>query len=422
LSVVNLSQNASACECKEPDSPLSTLAKSTAVFSGKVVELTKNPSDFTKTVKFDVHRTWKGVSEKELDVVTAIDDGGCGYNFVIGETYLVYASGTDVLHTSSCGRNKLFTDAFEDLAQLGGGTIINEDTPQHKTKIENIGGELFLVSESLNKEPESEKNIRINNVSFTPPSSTVPPVPGGLVFTKITFSDGVQETLSRVGAPEPFTIFTEHKNPQAGFRRNTEGTFSFLISVEKQDISPLKQFKLGVAAGDVKCKEGFMLVIKAHDGSPACVKPLTYNKLAERGWANLLGPQMIFYVFADGKLSVIRAAENSEIVQDASKRAQFVPVSVTVLDKNPKLSEAMKGADANHDVLARMSNLIEAKPVNDVFEVKITEEEANALTRDIVPLSVKQQSHDNIVLKDHQMMIQVDGKFYVITMTTVYKQ
>jgi len=63
--------------------------------------------------------------------------------------------------------------------------------------------------------------------------------------------------------------------------------------------TPLKQFKSGVAAGDVKCKEGFMLVTKMHDGSPACVQPLTYNKLAERGWANLLGPQMVFYVFAD---------------------------------------------------------------------------------------------------------------------------
>jgi hypothetical protein len=62
---------------------------------------------------------------------------------------------------------------------------------------------------------------------------------------------------------------------------------------------PIKQFKSGVAAGDVKCKEDFMLVTKTHGGSPACVKPLTYNKLAERGWANLQGPQMLFYVFAD---------------------------------------------------------------------------------------------------------------------------
>ncbi|MGI0011052.1 MAG: hypothetical protein ACREAE_06610, partial [Nitrosopumilaceae archaeon] len=52
---------------------------------------------------------------------------------------------------------------------------------------------------------------------------------------------------------------------------------------------PLKQFKSGVPADAVKCREGLLLVIKSQDGSPACVKPLTYNKLAERGWANLLG-------------------------------------------------------------------------------------------------------------------------------------
>src|SRR2546428_6485897 len=36
--------------------------------------------------------------------------------------------------------------------------------------------------------------------------------------------------------------------------------------------SPLKQFKSGIAANDIKCEQGLQLVIKAEDGSPACVK------------------------------------------------------------------------------------------------------------------------------------------------------
>ncbi|TRZ79541.1 MAG: hypothetical protein D4R90_03760 [Nitrosopumilales archaeon] len=49
--------------------------------------------------------------------------------------------------------------------------------------------------------------------------------------------------------------------------------------------SPLHQFKSGVNSSDVKCNSIFQLVIKAADGSPACVTPPTAQKLIERGWA-----------------------------------------------------------------------------------------------------------------------------------------
>ena len=63
-------------------------------------------------------------------------------------------------------------------------------------------------------------------------------------------------------------------------------------------LSPLKQFKSGISARDVKCKEGLMLVTKARDDSPACVMPLTYNNLVERGWVNSKLAETT-YVFAD---------------------------------------------------------------------------------------------------------------------------
>ena len=50
-------------------------------------------------------------------------------------------------------------------------------------------------------------------------------------------------------------------------------------------LSPLKQFKSNVLGKDIQCKEGFELVIKSEDGSPACVKQDTAGKLIERGWA-----------------------------------------------------------------------------------------------------------------------------------------
>ena len=49
--------------------------------------------------------------------------------------------------------------------------------------------------------------------------------------------------------------------------------------------SPLKQIKSGIPVQDVKCSTNYVLIIKAEDGSPACVKPDTAQKLMERGWA-----------------------------------------------------------------------------------------------------------------------------------------
>lgn len=51
-------------------------------------------------------------------------------------------------------------------------------------------------------------------------------------------------------------------------------------------LSPLKQFKSGIALKDIKCAPDFQLVIKAKNRSPACVKPDDVSKLVEREWAD----------------------------------------------------------------------------------------------------------------------------------------
>ncbi len=52
---------------------------------------------------------------------------------------------------------------------------------------------------------------------------------------------------------------------------------------------PLKQFKAGVKANDVKCQQDLKLIIKAEDGIPACVNSDTATKLLDRGWAKNSG-------------------------------------------------------------------------------------------------------------------------------------
>ena len=60
---------------------------------------------------------------------------------------------------------------------------------------------------------------------------------------------------------------------------------TFVISKDNI-LSPLKAFKSGVTIENIICKEGFDLIEKKTDNSPACVKPQTAQKLVERGWGN----------------------------------------------------------------------------------------------------------------------------------------
>jgi len=49
-------------------------------------------------------------------------------------------------------------------------------------------------------------------------------------------------------------------------------------------IAPNHQLKLGIEPSKILCSNGLELILKSSDGSPACVKPLTAQKLVERGW------------------------------------------------------------------------------------------------------------------------------------------
>jgi len=53
---------------------------------------------------------------------------------------------------------------------------------------------------------------------------------------------------------------------------------------ETFDVPPLKEFKLGISTYEIQCR-GSLTVVTKHDGSPACVKHETKQKLIERGWA-----------------------------------------------------------------------------------------------------------------------------------------
>jgi|GEM_PF-500904 len=62
-----------------------------------------------------------------------------------------------------------------------------------------------------------------------------------------------------------------------------------ILSVNAQDIqSPRQQMASGVAADDVVCKSGLVLMIRSTNGAATCVKSSTSMKLSDAGWGSII--------------------------------------------------------------------------------------------------------------------------------------
>ena len=118
--VGHVSNTAYACRCKISDNPLRELEKSSAVFSGKVVKVADD-GNRNLVVEFIVHRIWKGRRTRSITVRTPRDGATCGFRFIEGGNYLVYATGEVELWTNSCTRTRDIRSATEDLKVLGKG-------------------------------------------------------------------------------------------------------------------------------------------------------------------------------------------------------------------------------------------------------------------------------------------------------------
>ncbi|MCM3597706.1 hypothetical protein M4D55_18215 [Metabacillus idriensis] len=108
-----------ACSCAQPSSVQSELENKTAIFSGKVLKIIENSK---KEALIEVNQIWKGPSQSQLIIETERDSAGCGFDFIEGQTYLIYAYGEkNTLETGLCERTALVTDAGDDIRVLGAG-------------------------------------------------------------------------------------------------------------------------------------------------------------------------------------------------------------------------------------------------------------------------------------------------------------
>lgn len=92
-----------------------------------------------------------------------------------------------------------------------------------------------------------------------------------------SFSDDQKKVLLDLQANYSFTICSFTEKPSV--------TLTQPSTVTSNIPDPLEQLRSGIPAKDVKCQQGLDLVIKAEDGTPACVTPDGAIKLVQRGWA-----------------------------------------------------------------------------------------------------------------------------------------
>lgn len=119
-------KQAQACTCAAPAGPAEGMRRSTAVFRGRVTEISRPFLDrlgLAKAgghrVKFAVLKQWKGAPSKSFELITRLTGEACGFPFEEKKEYLVYvvAEPTDI-QTGICTGTKNVVGADAEMKQL----------------------------------------------------------------------------------------------------------------------------------------------------------------------------------------------------------------------------------------------------------------------------------------------------------------
>lgn len=182
-----VSTDAQACSCFGPGTPCESYGAASAVFAGTAISVRRaeepkpgpvQPINYQRIFKFSVDQPYLGVAGTEVEITTGSGGGDCGYDFRIGERYLVYAHlYQNRLHTGICTRTKPFAAAGEDLAFLGnlssapaGATISGRVVRENPSKngAASFPPDVVVVIEGSNTRreirPDAQGNYRLTGL------------------------------------------------------------------------------------------------------------------------------------------------------------------------------------------------------------------------------------------------------------------
>jgi|GEM_PF-738685 len=163
LSLLSWSANVAACSCVDTPSPCASFREAPVVFIGLVKEIHEELVDIESSGKTDTIRTsltarfivetaLKGIDSREVDVVTGGGHGDCGYNFVSGESYLVYAFRTEEEALSS-SMSRTVIGGGNNSAKKAGALTTN--ICSRTRRFENARDDLDLIQAVVKGKPQS---------------------------------------------------------------------------------------------------------------------------------------------------------------------------------------------------------------------------------------------------------------------------
>lgn len=192
-------ETAQACSCPPSGPPCQAAYDADVVFAGSVraIEPARVPGHPDgAVVRFDVERGFINATARALELWWQWGST-CGYRFVAGERYLVYASKTELgLVASICSGTRLLKDAAQDVAYL---TSMSR---------EPAGARVFGRVNEYGREPADERGIdygALEGVAVTVRTGTI-------VRTVTTNADGRYEVAALPPGPGSLTLA-----PPAGF-------------------------------------------------------------------------------------------------------------------------------------------------------------------------------------------------------------
>jgi hypothetical protein len=118
-----------ACDCAGNRPPCEAYWEASAVFAGIVtnsslISVKDGDQQYQqRLVSFAIEEAFRGPHETSAEVITGVWDGDCGFGFIRGERYLVYAYTNpqdNRLYTSICQRTRALSEAGDDLQYIRG--------------------------------------------------------------------------------------------------------------------------------------------------------------------------------------------------------------------------------------------------------------------------------------------------------------
>ena len=112
--------DARACSCAGESAPCEEYWEASAVFIGTVIEgrlVTVKEGDFEhqmNAVRISIDEAFRGVEGAEVEVMTGLGGGDCGFGFRRSQQFLVYAyrdKDDQKLYTSICTRTRAISEA-----------------------------------------------------------------------------------------------------------------------------------------------------------------------------------------------------------------------------------------------------------------------------------------------------------------------